>query len=344
MGVSAKSVLVAIAVAAMASSASTGLAQYAGPSIAASSSVSGAPESAMKVDYENSRIMPGDVVAIATLGVPELTTTMSASAGSISSLGSSPVVGIKVSTTGQVELPYLGTVVLAGLTPSEAAAKLGKELKERGILVDPQITVDLVDSPTRVITVIGEVQKPSPVPALRQVRLLDAISVCGGLTPLASHTVTVRRVGNPDPIVVELGIDPRMSNLANIPLLAGDTVIVPKVGNVFVVGEVKTEQALPLAGNSPITVMRAISMVGGLKYSAALSKTRIIRTTEGNRHVEIRLDLAKLMNGKQQDIALAADDVLFIPANPIKAALMSGGASVAATLLYGSVYAANTLK
>jgi protein involved in polysaccharide export with SLBB domain len=85
-------------------------------------------------------------------------------------------------------------------------------------------------------------------------------------------------------------------------------------------------------------------MAGGLKYSAALSKARIIRTTADNQHVEIRFDLAKLMNGKQQDIALVSDDVLFIPANTFKSMVVSGGAGVAASMLYYSIYASTIVK
>lgn len=346
MGVQYKSVLVSLslAAAAVSFSGSAGYAQYAGPAITSSSPVAGAPDSAMNVEYGDIKILPGDVISIVTAGIPELTTTLMSSTGSISGIPSSAVPGLRVGPKGQVELPYLGSVVLAGLTPSEAAAYLRTALKERGILVDPQVSVELMDSPTRVITMIGEVAKPAPIPAFGQLRLLDAISACGGFTPLASHTVTVRRRGLPDPITVEFGVDPKMSSQSNIPLMAGDTVIVPRVGNVFVVGEVKTAEAFPLSTNTPITVMRAISMAGGLKYSAALSKARIIRTTADNQHVEIRLDLKKLMNGKEQDIALVSDDVLFIPANTFKNTVSSGGAAVASSLLYGSVYAAASLK
>jgi len=346
MGVQFKSVLVSLplAAAALSFSGSATLAQYAGPGITSSSPVASAPDTAMNAEYGDFKILPGDVISIATVGIPELTTTMTSATGSIVGVSSSAVSGLKVGPKGQIELPYLGSIVVGGLTPSEAAAYLRDALKERGILVDPQVSVALMDSPTRVITMIGEVMRPSPIPAFVQLRLLDAISACGGFTPLASHTITVRRRGSPDPIMVELGVDPKMANESNIPLMAGDTVIVPKVGNVFVVGEVKTAEAFPLSTNTPITVMRAISMAGGLKYSAALSKARIIRTTADNQHVEIRFDLKKLMNGKQQDIALVSDDVLFIPANTFKSTLSSGGAGVASSLLYGSVYAAATIK
>lgn len=314
-------------------------AQYTGPAITSPATLASAPESVMKIEYEDIKIMPGDIISIATLGAPELTTTMMTSPGDITTPSTAAVGGIKVDPKGQIELPYLGAVIIAGMTPSEAATYLDNALLKRGILVDPQVSVELMDSPTRLVTVLGEVQKPAPIPAFGHLRLLDAITACQGFTPFASHTITIRRLGSSDPITIELGVDPKAANIGNIPLLPGDTIIVPRVGNIFVVGEVRVSESFPLSSNTPITVMRAISMAGGLKYSAALSKARIIRNTADQQHIEIMLDLKKLMNGKQQDIAMISDDVLFIPANSFKATISSGGATVAASLFYGAIYA-----
>jgi polysaccharide export outer membrane protein len=299
----------------------------------------------MNAEHREIKIAPGDIIAISTLGVPELTTTAQTSSGSIA-FGSNAATmqGIKVGSAGEVLLPYLGTVKLAGLTPTQAAALLRSGLKQAGILVDPQVSVELVDSPTRAVTVLGEVMKPSPVPAFGEIRLLDAISACGGFTPFASHSVTVRRVGESAPITVELGTDAEAVASADIPLMPGDTVIVSKVGSVFVLGYVKLPAAIPLAGNAPITVLRALTMAGGVNYGAALSKARIIRTTADNQRIEIRLDLKKIMFGQQQDVVLLSNDILLVPANAFKAGMAAGGAGVAASLLYAASDTATIFK
>jgi len=315
-------------------------AQFAGPAVGAPSGGNASPLSALKAQYNDVTIMPGDVISITTYGAPELTTTTSTSIdmpGNTSGQGSS-VNGLKVGAQGEIVLPYLGVVKLAGMTPTEAAVYLERELKDKGILVDPQVTVALVDSPTRVITVLGEVVKPAPIPAFGQLRLLDVISACGGFTPLASHTITVRRPGESNPITILLGTDPKMTDETNIPLMAGDTVIVPKVGSVFVVGQVKTPSAIPLSSNSPVTVMRAIAMAGGLNFGAALSRVVVIRRTPDDQHVEIQMDLKKVMAGKERDIALASDDVLLVPTNGFKAGMAAGGAGVIGGAANGLVY------
>jgi hypothetical protein len=103
--------------------------------------------------------------------------------------------------------------------------------------------------------------------------------------------------------------------------MAGDTVIVPKVGNVFVVGQVKTQGTIPLVQqHANHSDARAFRHGRWSAFGAALSKARIIRTTADNQHVEIMLDLKKLMNGKQQDVVLASDDILFIPIQCLQAA------------------------
>lgn len=301
-------------------STSAARAQFAGPAVSSPSPDAGAPPAAFHAQYGAVQIRPGDVVAIATYGVPELTTSAMTSVDSpASSTGVGNVNGIKVGAQGEVVLPYLGVVKLAGMTPEEASAFLDKELKDKGILVDPQVTVSLVYSPTRTITVVGEVQRPQPVTAFGQLRLLDVISACGGFTPMASHDITVRRPGEASPITVMLGNDPKSSDQTNIPLMAGDTVIVPKVGNVFVVGQVRSPAAIPLSSNTPVTVMRAITIAGGVNYAAALSKVVIIRRTANDQQVEIQLDLKKVMHGKEKDVALASDDVLLVPTNGFKA-------------------------
>lgn len=313
-------------------------AQFAGPAVTSQSHGAVAPGSAFDVKYGAVRIRPGDVIAIATYGLPELTTTAMTSLDSPESTGGSNVQGIKIGAQGEIVLPYLGVVKLAGMTPEEASLYLDRDLKEKGILVDPQVTVSLVYSPTRVITVVGEVQKPAPVPAFGELRLLDVISACGGFTPLASHDITVRRPGVPTPMTVILGNDPKSTDVTNIPLMAGDTVIVPKVGNVFVVGEVKIPSAIPLSSNTPVTVMRAIAMAGGLNFGAALSKAVIIRRLPDNQHVEIQLDLKKVMHGKEKDVALASDDVLLIPRSGFKGAMAGGGFGVITAATAAGIY------
>jgi polysaccharide export outer membrane protein len=313
-------------------------AQFAGPAIAIASPAASAPASALTAQYTDVKIMPGDVISIETYGAPELSTVATTSADLPGTAAGATMPGVKVGALGEIVLPYLGAVKVAGLTPPEASQYLAKRLKDAGILVDPQVSVQLESSPTRVITVVGEVVKPQPVAAFGQLRLLDVISACGGFTPLASHTITIRRPGETGSTTVLLPTDPKQTDAANIPLMAGDTVLVAKVGDVYVVGQVKEPKAIPLSGNAPVTVLRAISMSGGFLPGAALSRVTIVRTLPDHQHVQITLDAAKVMKGKQRDVALMSDDVLLIPRNGFKAGMANAGAGVAGGVTSGLVY------
>jgi polysaccharide biosynthesis/export protein len=292
--------------------------QYVGPAVGLAGNSYSAPQLDEAVAVRDAKILPGDAIGIAILGSPELT-----------------IPSLRVTPTGDVALPYLGSVHVADQTSSSISVALATKLKEAGLLVDPQITVAILESPSRVITVVGEVKQPQMVPAFSNFRLLDVIAACGGFTPSASHTLTVQKRGSNEAVTVRLSVDPRMSDETNISLAPGDAVIVPKVGRIFIVGQVKAEQAIALEGNDPITVMRAIALAGGLKYGAALSGARIVRNADPKARTEVALDLKKIMNGQRPDPLLLANDILYIPTNAVKAGLANGGAAVAATSIYG---------
>ena len=106
--------------------------QFAGPAVSGSTAGTSSPVSALKARYDAVKIMPGDVISITTYGAPELTTstTTSTDAPGNTSGASSSVNGIKVGAQGEIVLPYLGVVKVAGMTPSDAAAYLEQELKD----------------------------------------------------------------------------------------------------------------------------------------------------------------------------------------------------------------------
>ncbi len=89
-----------------------------------------------------------------------------------------------VRADGNVTLPLLGDVVISGATTGEAADRITQRLV--GLVVDPQVTVALVETTPPTITVLGEVRQPGTLPLSRGERLLDALARAGGLTEFAS--------------------------------------------------------------------------------------------------------------------------------------------------------------
>lgn len=228
---------------------------------------------------------------------------------------------VRLGADGNVLLPLIGAVRLNGLTISEAETTIAARLEQGGFYRNPQVTVQLVEGPNQVATVSGEVHSLIPVVGSR--RLLDVLSAAGGLPPTASHVITISRPGVREPLVVDLGTDPLRSELANIPIFAGDSIIVGRIGVVYILGAFKTPGSIPLTQYAPLTLLEATALSGGVAFEGKYSDLRLIRT-EGNRRVVVKLDIDKVMRGKAPDPLLQANDILFLPNSTVKASISNG--------------------
>lgn len=229
---------------------------------------------------------------------------------------------VRVGVDGLVQLPLIGAVPIAGLTVERAANLIAGKLLAAGMYVDPQVTIQVVETPSQFATVSGEVHAIVPIAGQR--RLLDVMAVAGGLPVTSSHLVNVIRPGLGKPIVVDLGTDPSRAAETNIAILPGDTILISRVGVVYVVGAFKVQGAIPLVQNSPLTLVQATSLSGGQGYEGRFEDLRIIRTMGLERKV-VKVDIKRILRGKDPDPVLQADDIVFLPTNSVKAALKNGG-------------------
>jgi polysaccharide export outer membrane protein len=243
----------------------------------------------------------------------------------------------RVDDDGAVTLPLVGKVQLGGQTIAAAEQTIAGKLVDAKIIKAPQVFLHITESPNRTVTVSGEVKSPGPVPIYGEKRLLDILSAAGGLTPLSSPVLTIYRRASPTPFQIELPADPAALGSNNIAMLPGDSVIVAKLGVVYVLGAFHQQGALPLRNNSQLTLIEALSLAGGVNYEAALKKAFILRSTAGGR-VEIPFDVSALMKHRIPDQPLQNEDIILIPTNNMKAALKGGAAGVAASLLAGIGY------
>ena len=67
--------------------------------------------------------------------------------------------------------------------------------------------------------------------------------------------------------------------------------------------------------------MQALALAEGLSGSPAKAQTRIIRRAPDGTRTEIPIKLGRIMDGKSQDVEMAANDILFIPESASKQAL-----------------------
>ena len=105
----------------------------------------------------------------------------------------------RLNPEGNLSLPLLGSVHLAGLTLTQAASKL-TDLYGRDYLVNPKVNVMLLGYAKRRFSILGQVGRPGsyemPESSPAGIDLLEAIALAGGYTRIAApERITVRRQG-----------------------------------------------------------------------------------------------------------------------------------------------------
>jgi len=238
-------------------------------------------------------IGPGDDLEINVFGVPELTQRA------------------RVSNAGEISLPLIGKLHLAGLSSDEAKGIIEKRLADGNFVNSPHVSLYVKEYTTEGISLIGEVSRPGVYSALAGHRLLDLIQTAGGLTPKAGRTVRISHRSDPDhPILVSLADDADLGK-SNTELVPGDTVVVPKAGIVYVVGEVNRPGGFVLEG-SKITASQALVWAAGPTESASLNGAKMIRRSPTGLK-DTSLPLKKIFDAKAPDMQLQADDIIWIP-------------------------------
>jgi polysaccharide export outer membrane protein len=228
----------------------------------------------------------------------------------------------RVAVDGTIQLPLIGGVQVDGLTIHQAEDLIARRLSDAGMYRSPQVSIQVTESPNQIVTVAGDMHGVFPVTTGK--RLMDVLSLAGGLPPTASHTIVIQRPGVSEPIVVALGTDPSRSTLANVPVYARDTIIVSRMGLIYILGAFKSQMAVPIQQNSPLTLLQATAVGGGPGFEGKLEDLRIIRTTGVTRSV-VRVNIKRVIAGKDPDPILQAEDIVFLPSNAMKAAIKGGG-------------------
>jgi protein involved in polysaccharide export with SLBB domain len=103
----------------------------------------------------------------------------------------------RLNPEGNLSVPLLGSIHLAGLTLTQAVSKL-TELYSRDYLVNPKINVTLLSYAKRHFSILGQVNRPGsiemPESSPDGIDLLEAVALAGGYTRIASpERITVRR-------------------------------------------------------------------------------------------------------------------------------------------------------
>lgn len=250
---------------------------------------------------------------------------------------------VRVSEDGMISLPLLGSIHVAGQTPSELEITIQDLLRDKEIMKDPQVGVLVRELQSRPVSVFGAVKKPGVFQIRNPRSLLEILSLAEGLAPDAGDSVIVVRGKNLVRVVASAGLndDAGDSELpdesltvdirallesgdpaSNVTVYPGDSVKVPRAGVVYVIGEVNRPGGFVLTNNKNISVLQALALAEGFTNVAKKSEGVIIRTAEDGSRTEIPVNLAMVLKGQATDTYLQADDIVFVPGSGAKAALI----------------------
>jgi polysaccharide export outer membrane protein len=278
-----------------------------------------APEKASRVESNSSALVlgPGDEVEVTVYGAPDLS-------------GRS-----RVSADGNISMPLIGYVRIGGLSDSEAGGAIEAKLRHDNVLNDPQVAVYVKDYGSSGISVAGEVAKPGFYSALGPHRLFDVLQEAGGTTDKAANEVVISHRGQEDATTLSISKNPAEMAASNVDLKPGDTVVVPKAGIVYVLGEVTRPGGYVLNASGGVTVLQVVAVAGGPTHVAASGKARLLHRS-GNGFQEQPINLKKLLRGKAHDVSVQNDDILFVPSSTLKEALNAG--ALVATASTAAIY------
>ncbi len=250
---------------------------------------------------------PDDVLKVEVFGVPEMSRS------------------VRVDNSGQISLPLVGQFEVSGLTPRESEILLARGLDD--YVRNPQVSVSIEEYRSLQFTVVGAVSSPQTYTSTRNVSLLEALGMAGGLTAEAGSLVTVAdRVRDLESgklmtrdFIVDLNDLLSDPSGTNVPLGLNAIINVPKAGVVYVEGAVARPGAV--AKRADTTVLGAVAMAGGLAYEANARNVKVMRRGNGGQWQTIELNYNTLRDDPGTDILLADGDIIVVEQSLLKSAV-----------------------
>jgi len=225
-------------------------------------------------------------------------------------------------------------------------------------LRNPNVSIFVDEFHGRTITILGSVTKPSVYSLQKHTTVLDALSLAGGALPNSGNTVTVVRgaasaeaTGTPVGSVQIIDVARLTTGEdtgTNIELRNGDVISVSAAQVVYVTGAVIKPGGFTLSNPvDGVSVAQAVALAQGFTPLASTHHALIVRqsTSEHGRR-EIEVDIGRVLSGRETDVVLAPNDILYVPESGMKKTLKVMGEIAMATVngiaIYGIGYRIGT--
>jgi polysaccharide export outer membrane protein len=244
----------------------------------------------------------------------------------------------RIDGNGDIQVPLVGRVHVAGLTVQQCEQELNKHLST--YIRHPQVAINVKELRSQPVSILGAVNTPGVHQVQGHKTLLETLSLAGGIRPDAGYSIRITRqlewgcIPLPNTTldasgrfnVAEVNLKDIMeakNPQENIPILPHDVISVPKAEMVYVIGEVKRSGGFVLGEHESISVLQALSLAEGLNGTADTRHARILRLKQdADQREELAVDVKDVLTGKKPDFALQGDDILFIPGSTGKKAAL----------------------
>jgi polysaccharide export outer membrane protein len=234
----------------------------------------------------------------------------------------------RVDQDGYLNLPLLERVPVTGLTVAALERDLIARL--RMFLVAPEVTITVTAFRNEPVSFLGAFIKPGIYTLTGNRTLVEMLAVVGGFQPNASRRLRITRPLENGPIPLPGAIeDPiaktstveieltrltqELNPIEDIELKARDRVFVDVAPPVYIGGEVTRPAPVDLGARDYLTVMQALTQVGGFTGSSKRKTVHVLRPVTGPGKVaRIDVDVRRIINGEDNDFPLYANDILYV--------------------------------
>jgi polysaccharide biosynthesis/export protein len=224
----------------------------------------------------------------------------------------SKVQGSRVDGNGDINLPLVGAVRVAGLTVGEAQKRI--EEAGRKYFTNPWAVVEIAEYKSRPVYLLGQFKVPGTYYLDRPLNLLQGIALGNGF----DNTANLRgaRLTRDKKIVAVDVYDllTRGDATQNVWLKPGDTIYIPDSLNrqVFVFGAVKKAGPLPIPSGG-LNLAQAIAAADLRDSGYDIKYVRVIRPISTTRGELLVVDFDKMMRGETLPFQLMDGDVVYVP-------------------------------
>ena len=194
----------------------------------------------------------------------------------------------RVSESGVISYPLVGSVQLGGLTIADAEKKIADALRSGGFVKVPQVNIVLRQVRGNQVAVLGQVSRPGRFPLETfNTRVSDMLAAAGGTTATGDDVliVTGQREGKPFRKVIDIpALFLNAKSDEDIVLAGGDTLYVNKAPMFYIYGE--AQRPGPYRIERGMTVMQALAQGGGPTVRGSQNRLKLHRRDASGKVVE----------------------------------------------------------